>query len=159
MENRKSVEEKIKERVLNGYIKDVKQATKTIVDSLFSNIIIWLFLKNKEIGNINKDLYITNHKKRVPNYNSLFTIMVDNETQKPDMDLAIYSLNENNSLKNCIILSLKTSLRERAGQTYKWKLLMEIANSDSTIKEKYNIPIIHLLPLLSVLLQLTFMTR
>lgn len=139
MENRKSVEEKIKERVLNGYIKDVKQATKTIVDSLFSNIIIWLFLKNKEISNINKDLYITNHKKRVPNYNSLFTIMVDNETQKPDMDIALYSLNKDNSLKKCIILSLKTSLRERAGQTYKWKLLMEIANSDSTIKEKYNI--------------------
>ena len=40
-----------------------------------------------------------------------------------------------------MILSLKTSLRERAGQTYKWKLLLEIANSDSAIeiKEKYNL--------------------
>jgi len=36
-------------------------------------------------------------------------------------------------------LSLKTSLRERAGQTYKWKLLMEIATSDNAIREKYNI--------------------
>lgn len=37
-------------------------------------------------------------------------------------------------------MSLKTSLRERAAQTYKWKLLMEIATSkDCSIKEKYNI--------------------
>ncbi len=42
-------------------------------------------------------------------------------------------------LSKCIILSLKTSLRERAGQTYKWKLLMEIATSDNPIKDKYKI--------------------
>ncbi len=42
-------------------------------------------------------------------------------------------------LKKCLILSLKTSLRERATQTYKWKLLMEIAYSDSKLKEKYDI--------------------
>ena len=38
-----------------------------------------------------------------------------------------------------MIISLKTSLRERAGQTYKWKLLMEIASSNNKIKKKYNI--------------------
>jgi type II restriction enzyme len=38
-----------------------------------------------------------------------------------------------------MIISLKTSLRERAGQTYKWKLLMEIAASNDSLKEKYNI--------------------
>lgn len=38
-----------------------------------------------------------------------------------------------------MILSIKTSLRERAGQTYKWKLLMEIATTENPIKEKYNI--------------------
>jgi len=30
-------------------------------------------------------------------------------------------------------------LRERAGQTYKWKLLLEIANSCNEIKDKYGI--------------------
>ena len=64
---------------------------------------------------------------------------VDGETQKPDCDLVIYSLNKDETLKKCMILSLKTSLRERAGQTYKWKLLMEIATSENPIKEKYNI--------------------
>lgn len=44
-----------------------------------------------------------------------------------------------NELTKCFIISLKTSLRERAGQTYKWKLLLEIATSDNYIKEKYNI--------------------
>ncbi|URR34893.1 BsaWI family type II restriction enzyme [Thermosynechococcus sp. HN-54] len=38
-----------------------------------------------------------------------------------------------------IILSLKTSLRERAAQTYKWKLLMEIALHSPELREKYNI--------------------
>lgn len=38
-----------------------------------------------------------------------------------------------------MIISLKTSLRERAGQTYKWKLLMEIASGNNSIKDKYNI--------------------
>lgn len=35
--------------------------------------------------------------------------------------------------------SLKTSLRERAGQTYRWKLLLEIATTENQIKDKYNI--------------------
>jgi type II restriction enzyme len=38
-----------------------------------------------------------------------------------------------------MIVLLKNSLRERAGQTYKWKLLMEIATSNDSLKEKYNI--------------------
>jgi type II restriction enzyme len=38
-----------------------------------------------------------------------------------------------------MIISLKTSLRERAGQTYKWKLLLEIATTDNAIRDKFNI--------------------
>lgn len=65
------------------------------------------FLKNKEVGNIDDNIYITSHKKRVPNNAELFTINVGEETQKPDMDLAVYSLNEDESLKKCMILSPK----------------------------------------------------
>ena len=53
--------------------------------------------------------------------------------------MVIYSLNSNNDLNKCLILSLKTSLRERAGQTYKWKLLMGIAKEESKLKDKYDI--------------------
>lgn len=137
--SKEDVEAIIQQRKDNGYISDTKQAAKTVVGSIFSNTIVWIFLKNKDVGNIDDNIYITSHKKRVPNNAELFTINVGEETQKPDMDLAVYSLNEDESLKKCMILSLKTSLRERAGQTYKWKLLMEIANSASDIKERYNI--------------------
>jgi type II restriction enzyme len=52
------------------------------------------------------------------------TISVGEEVQKPDMDILVYS----DELENPIVIySCKTSLRERAGQTYRWKLLLELA--------------------------------
>ena len=122
-----------------GKIKDIDQARKSVAGNLFSNLIIYIFLQNKIYGNINPDIFITSKLSEVPALKELTTIQVEDETQKPDMDLAVYSLNEDKSLKDCLILSLKTSLRERAGQTYKWKLLLEIACSDNSIKEKYGI--------------------
>lgn len=127
------------ERKAIGEIKDERQALKSIAGNSFSQSIIYIFLRNKELGNIRKDIFITSQKSKVPNFDEVSTIIVDGETQKPDCDLVIYSLNENNSLKKCMILSLKTSLRERAGQTYKWKLLMEIATTPNSIKDKFNI--------------------
>jgi len=55
------------------------------------------------------------------------------------MDLVLYTISNEETMLDCIIISLKTSLRERAGQTYKWKLLLEIATTESSIKEKYDI--------------------
>ncbi len=133
------VEELLQERLSNGEIHDTKQAKKSIAGQAFSNLIIWCFLKNKEVGNIDSNIFISSKISSIKDWKKLFLIQVDNETQKPDVDIVIYSINDDKSIKKCIILSLKTSLRERAGQTYKWKLLMEIANTDSAIKEKYNI--------------------
>lgn len=134
-ENDKLLETKKQE----GLIRDVSQSRKSIAGSIFSNAIIYVFLKNKQVCNINEDIFITSQKSKVPNFTKISTIKVGGETQKPDCDLVIYRLNKNNTLKKCIILSLKTSLRERAGQTYKWKLLMEIASTKNSIKKKYNI--------------------
>jgi type II restriction enzyme len=122
-----------------GEIKDEKQALKSIAGNSFSLALAYIFLKNKEIGTIRDNIFITSKISKVPSFEEVTIINVDGETQKPDCDLVIYSLNEDNTLKECLILSLKTSLRERAGQTYKWKLLMEIATTDNPIKEKYNI--------------------
>jgi len=126
-------------RKAKGEIKDEKQALKSIAGNSFSLALAYIFLKNKEIGTIRDNIFITSKISKVPSFEEVTIINVDGETQKPDCDLVIYSLNEDNSLKECLILSLKTSLRERAGQTYKWKLLMEIATTDNPIKEKYNI--------------------
>jgi len=133
------VDDYLQDRKTKGKIKDEKQALKSIAGNSFSSALVYIFLKNKEFGNIREDIFITSQISKVPSFKEVSIIHVDGETQKPDCDLVIYSLNEDKTLKKCMILSLKTSLRERAGQTYKWKLLMEIATSDNPIKKKYNI--------------------
>ena len=133
------VDEYLADRKAKGEIKDEKQALKSIAGNSFSSALVYIFLKNKAFDNIREDIFITSQLSKIPSFKEVSVINVDGETQKPDCDLVIYSLNEDGTLKKCMILSLKTSLRERAGQTYKWKLLMEIATSDNSIKDKYNI--------------------
>lgn len=132
------VDEMLNKRILNNEIKDISQARKSIAGAAFSNCIIYLFLKAKEHGDVQKDIFITD-KTKSPLFLNMVTIRVGGETQKPDMDLVIYKLNGDETIGSCIIISLKTSLRERAGQTYKWKLLLEIATSENVIKRKYDI--------------------
>lgn len=140
LENNKNTVKKLtQKRVEKGEIRSSDQAIKSIVGMAFSNLIIWVFLKNKEQNNIKENIFITSNIRKIKEWQNLFLIKVGEETQKPDVDLVIYSLSADNSLNKCIILSLKTSLRERAGQTYKWKLLMEIAKGDSKLKDKYDI--------------------
>lgn len=137
--NKDTVKELTQKRVKEGKIKNSEQAIKSIAGGAFSNLIIWVFLKNKENNYIKDNIFITSNIRRIKEWQKLFLIKVGEETQKPDVDLVIYSLNSNNDLNKCLILSLKTSLRERAGQTYKWKLLMEIAKEESKLKDKYDI--------------------
>lgn len=139
IDSKNAVENLIQERIAKCEIKDASQARKNIAGGAFSSLIIWVFLQNKANGNVAKSIFITSKISQIPHYKELFFIKVGQESQKPDVDLVIYSLDSTNEIKKCLILSLKTSLRERAGQTYKWKLLMEIANADSAIKEKYDI--------------------
>jgi type II restriction enzyme len=138
-ESKDDVEILLDQRVKKKEIKDKSQARKSIAGNAFSSLIKYVFLKLKEDHIIKSNIFITSNPKREELISDLVTIKVDNETQKPDMDLAIYSINEENKLNKCLIMSLKTSLRERAGQTYKWKLLLEIATTDNPIKDKYNI--------------------
>lgn len=138
-ESKSFVSELLAFRKAKGEIKDEKQAMKSIAGNAFSLLICYVFLLNKKAGNIRPNIFITSRKSEVPEFDKISVIDVGGETQKPDCDLVIYSLNKDSSLKNCLILSLKTSLRERAGQTYKWKLLMEIAEGENSVKEKYGI--------------------
>ncbi|MCL2223858.1 MAG: BsaWI family type II restriction enzyme [Defluviitaleaceae bacterium] len=126
----------IEERKNQGIIKDVKQASKTVVGAVFSNCIEYLFLKAKEAGAVRRDIFVTSKVKK---FGEMVSIIVDGESQKPDMDLVFYTLNKNEHPENMMIVSLKTSLREQAGQTYKWKLLLEIATTENPIRDKYNI--------------------
>lgn len=143
LNSKDAVERLLKERVDRNEIKDISQARKSIAGSAFSNLIIWVFLKNKESKNIDKDIFITNKISQIPHFKDLFYIKVGEETQKPDVDLVIYRLDSKQNLVSCLILSLKTSLRERAGQTYKWKLpIQNLAlrkNTTSSITHLFNL--------------------
>lgn len=134
------VDQILDERLKENIIKDKSQAKKTVVGNTFPFAVIYIFLKNKIVGNIKEKIFITSQPSVIDGFQNIATINIGGETQKPDCDLIIYSLKEDNKLDQCIILSLKTSLRERAAQTYKWKLLMEIATSnDCSVQDKYDI--------------------
>jgi len=134
-----NVDKLLEDRKQKGEIRDISQARKSIAGNAFSNLVVYTFLQNKLQRNINPKIFITSKKSEIKDFDKIATIKVGNETQKPDVDLIIYTEKEDETVDKCIILSLKTSLRERAGQTYKWKLLMEIATTDNPIKEKYDI--------------------
>lgn len=129
----------INKRVADGIIRDAPQARKSVVGGAFPNCLVYTFLKAKEAGLVNDRVFVTtNTKKQI--FSDYVTIYVGDETQKPDMDILFYSvLPKSGKIDKCAIVSLKTSLRERAGQTYKWKLLLEIATTDNSIKDKYQI--------------------
>ena len=129
----------VEKRKAAGKISDVAQAIKSVAGNAFSNAVIYTFLKNKMIGNIKSDVFVTNKLSQIKGFEKISTIYVDGETQKPDCDLVIFTKTVEGNACKCMILSLKTSLRERAGQTYKWKILLEIATSENSIKEKYGI--------------------
>ncbi|MEZ5670962.1 MAG: BsaWI family type II restriction enzyme [Thiotrichaceae bacterium] len=136
---KQDVDNLLEKRKISGEIKDVAQARKSVVGQIFSNCILYLLLRSKEQGELRPDIYVTDKTLKNPLLEKFTVIRVDGETQKPDMDLVLYTLNKTTEVQDCLIISLKTSLRERAGQTYKWKLLLEIATTDSIIREKYNI--------------------
>lgn len=136
---KQDVDNLLEGRKISGKIKDIAQARKSVVGQIFSNCILYLLLRSKEQGELRSDIYMTDKTLKNPLLEKFTVIRVDGETQKPDMDLVLYTLVNKAEVQDCLIISLKTSLRERAGQTYKWKLLLEIATTDCAIREKYNI--------------------
>ncbi len=114
---------------------DKDQARKTIAGNNFQFLVLYLLILNIEKGNLPKDLIILKTKKHkiIDEY---ATIKVADETQKPDLDLIAFSEGEN---KPIVIYSCKTSLRERAGQTYRWKLLVDITKYCPALVEKYKL--------------------
>ena len=135
-ESRGEVENLLEERFVLGKIKSKDQARKSIVGHMLPYLIECVFLKNKEVDNINEHFFITSKEGGLKKFNKDLTIQVGDEKQKPDCDLIVY----NTKTQKILILSVKTSLRERAGQSYRWKLLLDIANAkNDELRKKYNI--------------------
>lgn len=136
-ESKDDVDLLLEQRKQANEIRDISQARKAVVGQIFPKLLMFIFLQNKRMETIAPNIFITDRVKE-GRFAEMTTIHVGEETQKPDMDILIYS-EEDGEVRNCMIVSLKTSLRERAGQTYKWKLLLEIAQTDGKLKEKYDI--------------------
>lgn len=135
------IEALLDQRQESGIIRDKNQARKSIIGKIFEYSITYVFYKLKQQGVIAPHIFIISKKNSnsIQNLKELMTINIGSEAQKPDADLFFYKIDTNNNISDFIIVSLKTSLRERAGQTYRWKLLMEIASCNNPIKDKYDI--------------------
>jgi len=134
------VERLIQARIKNGIISNADQARKTIAGNGFQGLIAYSLIKLQEKKLLNPDLAITLKPKKHPLIEKYAAIKVGDDIQKPDIDLLIYHYPKPEKYP-VIIYSIKTSLRERAGQTYRWKLLMDIVSSNDckTIKDKYSL--------------------
>lgn len=117
------VEEFIQQRVNSGLISDASQARKSAAGNIFQQFVAYTMAKNVVLGNIEKEVIVTTSTKKI--LDDYAVIKVGDDVQKPDSDVLIYSPCDTHS--PIINFSCKTSCRERAWQTFKWKLLCDIA--------------------------------
>ena len=120
------VEEFIQQRVNSGIISDASQARKSAAGNIFQQFVAYTLAKNVVLGNIEREVIVTTSTKKI--LDDYAVIKVGDDEQKPDSDVLIYSPSDTHS--PIINFSCKTSCRERAGQTFKWKLLCDIATCD-----------------------------
>lgn len=136
----RAVGDLIRNRIQQGEIADFSQASKAVAGNGFQGLVAYALIYLQRHGAISDQLVITLKPKRHPLIERYASIQVGDDVQKPDVDLMIYHKTELAN-KPVLIFSMKTSLRERVGQTYKWKLLMDIASSSDCmeVKSKYGL--------------------
>ncbi len=132
------VEELLVARKNSGEIRDVDQARRVVAGNAFQALVFCALASLQAAGAIPAHLIFTLKTRNNPRLGGS-VIEVGPEKIKPDVDLLIYS-DANHAAPVCIY-SLKTSLRERAGQTHRWKVLLDIVTAENcrSIKEKYDL--------------------
>ena len=125
------VENYIQSRVLSGAIRNADQARKSAAGNIFQQMVAYSIAKNVVNGNIASHVIVTTSVSHI--IEEYAAISVDGEIQTPDSDVIVYS--EENANSPILNFSCKTSCRERAGQTYKWKLLCDLATCRCEHKE------------------------
>ena len=129
----------LQERKNRGEIRDENQARKSLAGNVFQALVARALIEMQAGGLIPAHLIFALKPKSHPKIRASATIHVGGESLRPDLDLLAFS--ELSRHETICVYSLKTSLRERAGQSHRWKLLYDIAtapNSDS-IKRKYGL--------------------
>jgi len=132
-----AIEQLIQQRVADGAIQDASQARKVVAGNAFQTLALRVLIAMQESGMIPAEVIFALKPKRHPLITAFATIRIGDETLKPDLDLLAYT----EASDVAAIYSLKTSLRERAGQTQRWKLLLDIATAPDcdSIKAKYKL--------------------
>lgn len=130
-----AIEQLIRQRMASGAINDASQARKAVAGNGFQTLVLRFLIAMQADGLVPADVIFTLKPKKHPLIEEFATIRAGGETLKPDLDLLAYT--ETSDV--AAIYSLKTSLRERAGQTQRWKLLLDIATAPDcdSIKQKY----------------------
>ncbi len=128
------VEQVIADRLNSGEIRSADQARKNAAGNVFQQLLAYSIARNIIVGNISKSVAVTMSVKGI--IDKYAAIKVDEDTLKPDSDVVVYSVEESNS--PIMNFSCKTSCRERAGQTYKWKLMCDLATCNCEHKEGNN---------------------
>ena len=120
-----------------GKIKSIDQTRKTVAGNAFQALVFYALASLQAGGYIPAHLIFTLKTQKDPRLGGS-VIQVGPETIRPDVDLLVYSKRENMPV---YIYSLKTSLRERGGQTHRWKVLLDIVTAENcrSIKEKYDL--------------------
>ncbi len=118
------VEAVIQKRVAEGRIADPDQARKSAAGNVFQQMVAYCIAENIINGNLSPRLVVkmSGFKDIIDQYAS---IRIGDDVQQPDTDVLVYDPDDEES--PIMIFSCKTSLRERAGQTYKWKLMCDLA--------------------------------
>jgi type II restriction enzyme len=133
------VEKTIQARVSKGDIKDADQARKSVAGNAFQALAGYALIKLQQAGGLPAHLVVTLKPRQHPEIERYATIQVGDEIQKPDIDLLVFSAAPDKRLP-VVIYSVKTSLRERAGQTYRWKLLLDVATGGcKDLRERYQL--------------------
>ena len=132
-----SVERLIDERIAAGKINDRDQARKSLAGNGFQAIVFMALCAMQTEGLIPARVIFSLKPKRHPVIKKFAVIKTGNEELKPDMDLMAYAPES----EHVAVYSLKTSLRERAGQTHRWKLLMDIATAPDaeSLRTRYDL--------------------
>lgn len=133
------IEQLLDARVSAGKITDKSQSRVSVAGNGFQALVALALIECQRIGLLDSRLVFVLKPKNNPLTVTHTTISVFNEVQKPDLDLLVYCNDNPNAHLN--IFSIKTSLRERVGQTYRWKLLLDLAMAKDcqSLRTKYGL--------------------
>jgi len=123
----------------NKGLTDARQSIKSTAGNNFQAAVAYSLIKIQHMGVIPSNIAISLSGTFHTSMKASLEIVAGGETQKPDADIIICDPCDEET--PIILLSAKTSLRERGGQTAKWKLLIDIARSNNctSLKVKYGL--------------------